>query len=199
MRISKSEIIKIISAIRINNPEAFKIQNETDFDTLVDLWYDMFQEYSQDVVWIAVKNALKNTVYQRQNWLGAICQEIDKMQIAYETPDLALWAELTKVFSEVNYCVSLTKYTFVEPNGLTQGENAQNRIKEIFDNLSQEIKDYCRDISGLIKIAYLDNKQLSIEKGRFLQMMPKIKQQSKTRKEIADNVAKIMQNSIQLL
>lgn len=192
MQLTKSEIVKIITAIKVQCPEALPYRNETEFDILVDMWHEMLKEYPQEVVWQAVRNALKNTVYQKQNWIGAICQEIEKMQVAYEKAPEELWAELTGVLYEVSSCAYKFRFNFIERNGKTQGENARLRVKEIYNNLSPEIKDYVRNEYTLIELADLTDNQLNFEKGRFLKTIPQIKERAKTRAQTG-NMAGLLQ------
>ena len=192
MQITKSEIVKIITAIKVQCPEALPYRNENEFDILVDMWHDILKEYPSEVVWQAVRNALKNTVYQKQNWIGAISQEIDKMQIAYEKDENELWAELTGVLREVSDCAYKFRFNYVEPNGLTQGENAYNRVKEIYKNLSPELKDYMQNVNGLINLANSTDNELNFEKGRFLKVMPQIKGRARTRAQTG-NMANLLQ------
>ncbi len=199
MELNKSEIVKIISAIKIQCPETLQYRNETEFDILVDMWFEILKDYPKEIVWAAVRNALKNTVYQKQNWIGAINQEIEKMQVAYEKDENELWAELTGVLREVNDCAYKFKFNYVEANGLTQGENAYNRVKEIYGNLSPELKEYIRNEKGLIDLGNCTLQELNFEKGRFLKTMPTIKQRAKTRAQTGSMQGLIQGLSIHLL
>lgn len=198
--INKAEIVKIITAVRIQCPEALQYRNETELDILVDMWYEIFKPYPKEIVWRATRNALKNTVYQKQNWLGAIHQEIDKMQVAYEKSDNELWAELTGCLREVSECAYKLRFTYVEANGLTQGENARRRLVEIYNNLSPEIKDFCRSVDDLVELSNLTDQQLGFEKGRFLKTAPQIKERAKTRAQMPNALAGLLQDlSIKLI
>ena len=97
MKISKSEIIKIITAIKIQCPEALQYKNTAELSILADMWYETLKGYSQEIVWKATQNALKNAVYQKYNWIGLICQEIEKMNAVNEKTDGELWSELISV------------------------------------------------------------------------------------------------------
>lgn len=181
MDLNKSEIVKVITAIKIQCPETLPYRNETEFDILVDMWYEILKEYPKEIVWQAVRNALKNTVYQKQNWIGAISQEIEKMQVAYEKDENELWGELSRVLREVNDCAYRLRFNFVERNGKTQGENARLRLVEIYENLSPELKSYVRNEGNLVEIASLTDEQLQYERGRFMRTIPQIKQREKVK------------------
>lgn len=180
MELNKSEIVKVITAIKIQCPETLPYRNETEFGILVDMWFEILKEYPKEIVWQAVRNALKNTVYQKQNWIGAISQEIEKMQVAYEKDENELWSELSSVLREVNDCTYRLRFSFVERNGKTQGENARLRLVEIYENLSPELKSYVRNEGTLAEIASLTDEQLQYERGRFMRTIPQIKQRAKT-------------------
>lgn len=199
MQLTKSEIVKIITAIKIQCPETLPYRNESEFDLLVDMWHEILREYPAEIVWVAVRNALKNTVYQKQNWIGAINQEIEKMQVAYEKDENELWAELTMVMREVSDCAYRLRFNFVERNGKTQGENASIRLKEIFNNLSPELKNYVRNTGTLIEISNLTDEQLQYERGRFMRTIPQIKQRAKTKAQTGDMAGLLQGLTLKLL
>jgi hypothetical protein len=193
MKLTKSEIVKVITAIKIQCPETLPYKSETEFDLLVDMWYEILKEYPKEIVWEAVRNALKNTVYQKQNWIGAICQEIEDLQAAYEKSETELWAELQDCLREVSRCAYNLRFNHVERNGLTQGENARARLRDIFNDLSPELQEYCRNESGLVEIAQQTTEQISFEKGRFIKTMPQIKARARTRGQTSGQLAGLIQ------
>lgn len=182
--ITRTEIVKIITAIKMQCQDALPYRNESEFDILVDMWFEILKEYQKDIVWLAVKNALKNTVYQRQNWIGAICQEIEKMRDACAKSDTDLWADIVAVLPVVENSSYKFNYTAIEENGKEQGENEKERVREIYNNLPVEIKSYLGSVSRLVEISRLDSERINIEKGRFLKVMPQIKETMKTRAQI---------------
>lgn len=193
MRTTKSEIVKIITAIRVQCPDALQYKTETDFSILVDMWYDCFKDYPKEVLWKAAQNALKESEYQKKNWLGAISKEIDKMQSAYEKDDAELWAELQGVLREVSRCIYAFNFTYVEEDGISQGDKARNRVADIFNNLDPALKDYCRDQRGLVELARYTDEQTSYERGRFMRVMPTVRERIKTRRETPDNIKGLLQ------
>lgn len=197
MQITKSEIVKIITAIKVQCPEALQYKTETDFDILVNMWFDCFKEYPQEVVWKATQNALMHNEYQKKNWLGAISSEIEKMQCAYEKDDNELWAELQDILREVSRCASMFRYTYKDgDDGLTQGERAWLQVDNIFNNLDPALKEYCRNKRGLIELAQYTGEQTSYERGRFMRIMPTIRERIKTRHETPENVKQLLQSMV---
>ena len=193
MRTTKSEIVKIIASIRVQCPDALQYRTETDFEILVEMWFDCFKDYPKEILWKATQNALKDSEYQKKNWLGAINKEIEKMQGAYEKDDATLWAELQGVLREVSRCVYMFGHTYVEEDGVSQGDKARRRVAEIFDGLDPALKDYCRDQRGLVELARYTDEQTSYERGRFMRVMPTVRERLKTRRETPENIKMLLQ------
>lgn len=187
-----NDVNKYIAMIRINFENAFKAHNEEEREMLIASWYAILKDYPKEICDQAVINAIKHAEYTPR--INTIVKEIKKMQVAYEKTEAELWAELQGCLREVRECAYRFRFTFVENNGLTQGENARSRVKELFNSLSPELKEYCRNINGLIELAQLDGEQLNYEKGRFNRTMPQLKDRAKTRAEIGGNLPLLIQN-----
>ena len=189
--IQPTDINKYITTIRINFENAYKTQTDEEREILIKSWYAILKDYPKEIVDKAVINSIKYAKFAPR--IGDIVEQIEKLCEAYEKGDEELWAELTGVLREVSrnryrYC-----HTFIDPNGKTQGDNARQRNKDIFENLSPELKAYCSNISGLLALAELTTEDLNYEKGRFLRVMPTIKQRAKTRDETSPQLAVLIQ------
>ena len=150
-KITIEDVNKYITMIRINFENAYKTQNIEEREMLLASWYAILQEYPKEICDKAVINAIKNAEFAPR--IGNIVKEIENMQEAFEKTDHELWAELISKFREVRRFASRVNNNFVESTGLTQGENARQILEEIFDELSPELKDYCRNSRGLIELA----------------------------------------------
>ena len=190
-QLTVSDVNQYITMVRINFENAYKSQTQEERELLIASWYAILKNYPKEVCDAAVLNAIKNAEYAPR--IGAIVKEIEKMQVAYEKSESELWAELKGCLREVAACVYRFRFNFIEANGLTQCENAQNRVREIFDSLSPELKEYCRNANGLIELAQLDGEQLNYEKGRFNKMIPQLKDRAKTRAQIGGNLSGLIQ------
>ena len=115
------------------------------------------------------------------------------MQVALEKSEGELWAELNDCFREVRSCAYAFRYTFVEPNGKTQGENARIRVNEIYNGLSPELKEYLRSTKVLIEISRFTDEQLAYEKGRFARTLPQIRERAKTLSQMPSNLTGLLQ------
>lgn len=197
-KITIEDVNKYITMIRINFENAYKTHNIEEREMLLASWYAILQEYPKEICDKAVINAIKNAEFAPR--IGNIVKEIENMQEAFEKTDHELWAELISKFREVRRFASRVNNNFVESNGLTQGENARQILEEIFDELSPELKDYCRNSRGLIELAQYTEEQLSFERGRFIKTMPQLRARKKMREQTPVNLAGLIQGiSIKLI
>lgn len=192
--ITTQDINKYITTIRINFENSYKTQTDEEREILIKSWFVILKDYPKEIVDKAVINAIKNAEFAPR--IGTIVKEIEKMRIAYEKSDEELWAELTGVLRKVSSNTYAYRYTAIDYNGKTQGQNAYQQNKDIFERLSPELKAYCQNLSGLAAIAEYTDEQLSYEKGRFLRIMPTIKERVKTRSETPANIAGLIQGLV---
>jgi uncharacterized protein YhaN len=185
------DVVKYVTMIRINFENAYKAQSDEEREMLYMSWFAILKDYPKEVCDKAVINAIKNAEFAPR--IGSIVKEIERMREAYEKSETELWAELSNVLREVNACRSRFNATFIEENGRSQGDNARIRLKEIFDELSPELKEYCRNADGLLEIAKIETADLQFEKARFLKMIPTLKERAKTRQETSDKLAGLIQ------
>ena len=188
-QLQPTDVNKYITTIRINFENAYKTQTDEEREILIKSWFAILKDYPKEVCDKAVINALANAEYAPR--IGSIVKEIEKMQVAFEKSETELWSELTGVFREVERCAYSFKFTYVEANGLSQGENARIRINEIFNGLSPELKEYCRNANGLIELAKSEG--LEYEKGRFMRVIPQMKERARVRQSTPDGLAGLVQ------
>lgn len=185
------DINQYITMIRINFENAYKAHTDEEREMLLASWYAILKEYPKEICDKAVIQAIKYAKFAPR--IGDIVDQIEKMQVAFEKTEGELWAELSSILRDVDECVYRFRFTAIAKNGLTQGENARLKLKEIYNNLSPELKEYCGSERGLIEISKLDKEQLSYEKGRFIRVMPQLKARAKTRAQMGDNLTMLIQ------
>lgn len=100
---------------------------------------------------------------------------MDKLVNANKKTDEELWAELVSVLYETHDASCDLRY------GDESYRRGTAKLSKIWSELSEEIKAYCVNISGLREIAAMDNESRVFEKGRFLKAMPRIKETLKNR------------------
>lgn len=179
MKLNKSEIVKIITAIKMQCPEALPYKDETEYDILVDFWYEMFQDTPKEILWKATQNALKTEVYQKCNWAGAINREIENMRKAYEKTDGELWTELTSVLDKVSRLMyfGTARHWY---NGVLI--DPIDEVNKIYAKIDPILQKYVGGVSGLVALSQADT--LEYEKGRFFKNCEILRKREKTKQEI---------------
>ena len=177
-----NDVNQYITMIRINFENAYKAQTAEEREMLLASWYAILKDYPKEVCDAAVLAAIKNAEFAPR--IGSIVKEIERMQASLEKSEGELWAELKSVLREVDRCVYMFRFTAIDPNGLSQGDNARARLEQIFNGLSPELKEYCNNKSGLIELSRLTDEQMSYEQARFLKTVPLLRDRAKTRAQI---------------
>lgn len=190
--ITPADCNKYITTIRINFENAYKTQTDEEREILIKSWYAILKDYPKEICDKAVLQAIKHAEYAPR--IGTIVKEIERMREAYEKSDAELWAELRGVLREVEKCAYSFRFNAIDDNGKTQGDNARDRVEEIFNGLSIELKDYCRNSRGLIDVAQMSENELTLyERPRFMRVIPTIKERARTRQETPESLAGIIQ------
>ena len=186
-----NDVNQYITMVRINFENAYKTQTAEEREMLLASWYAILKDYPKEVCDAAVLNAIKNAEFAPR--IGSIVKEIEKMQVSFEKSESELWAELKGCLREVDRCVYMSRFTVIEANGLSQGDNARARLEQIFNGLSPELQEYCGNKSGLVEISRLTDEQMSYEKARFAKTIPYLRERAKTRAQIGGTVAGLIQ------
>ncbi len=190
--ITPQDVNKYLTTIRINFENSYKTQTDEERQILIKSWCAILKDYPKEIVDKAVLQAIKHAEYAPR--IGTIVKEIERMREAYEKSDAELWAELRSVLREVEKCAYCFRFTALDANGKTQGDNARDRVEEIFNGLSVELKDYCRNSRGLIDVAQMPEKDLTLyERPRFMRVIPTIKERARTRQETGEQLAGLIQ------
>lgn len=191
MKLKRSYLAKVFSIIRVTYPNAYPTKTEDEELMLVETWYEIFNKYPQEVFDRALHKAMETSEFAPKP--ATVMKAINDMKTAYEKDDNELWAELQSVLREVSKCVYRFGHTYVEADGVSQGDKARRRVAEIFDGLDPALKDYCRDQRGLVELARYTDEQTSYERGRFMRIMPTVRERIKTRHDTPENVRVLLQ------
>ena len=178
MEITKSDIIRIFGLIKAAYDNAFVNKTESEINTLKEFWYDSLKDYPKELVFAAVKSAIQTSEFAPK--ISTILAEIKKLTEAGKKTDIELWAELEDKFYSV-YRVSL--YLRYEQ----YNKWASDKLKQIYEELSDEIKLYVVNVSTLKELAELANRSdddsIKYEKARFLKLLPDLKAKQTSRIE----------------
>ena len=185
--LTPSDVNKYITMIRINFENAYKAQDDKERELLIKSWYAILREYPKEVCDRAVLEAIKYAKFAPR--IGDVVERIEKMIAAYEKDEGELWAELTGVLREVAKQVYYFRFNAIASNGKTQGENARIKVKQIYEGLSPELREYLRGERVLMEISNYTDEELTYERGRFMRLMPEVKERAKTRHAMPDNLS----------
>lgn len=191
MKLKRSYLAKVFSMIRVIYPNAMKTESDEEEQMLTETWFDIFSKYPQEVFDKALHKAMETSEFAPKP--ATVMKAINEMQSAYEKDDAELWSELQGVLHEVIKCAYRFGHTYVEADGVSQGDKARQRVAEIFDSLDPALKDYCRDQRGLVELAKYTDDQMTYERGRFMRLMPTVRERIKTRQETPENIRVMLQ------
>ena len=168
---SEKKIAELIAAIKTIYPY---YANETDVDALVSTWNLLLKDYSDNAVDIALLECLKTC--KTPPTPADVIERLNEFEQANRISDEELWNMLTDAVRETDRLMYRFNFTFVEDNGLTQGQNARNKAAQVWEQLPEELKSYLGGRSQLLNMAknYTEN-DLHFERNRFLKTMPAIR------------------------
>jgi hypothetical protein len=166
---NKTTIIKAIAAIKTVYSYFGK---DTDIELLVNTWHSLLLEYTDEEVDRGLYKALKVCKYAPVP--ADIIEQIEGLRELKKPSETQLWVEYQKALKEVLYLSYRFEYNYIDNSGISQGEQARRRVREIWDSLPQELQIYLGDSSELITAARALNysEGLSYERNRFSKTYP---------------------------
>lgn len=178
---NKQDIIKMLTVIESLYGGKSTSELKQYIQLQADIWLEILGRYDKDLVMKAFYDVCKTEKYRITP--AHIVEQIEKIENAFEKSDQQLWAEFRKILKRANNCAYKLKFTAVEGNGKTQGENAQEELQQLYDGLPPELQRYCGNISGLKDLSQLDDESLEFEKARFLKNIGKMKESVRIQNE----------------
>lgn len=182
---TEKKIAELIAAIKTIYPY---YANETDVESLVSTWNLLLKDYSDNAVDIALLECLKTC--KTPPTPADVIEQLNEFEQANQISDEELWSKLTDAIRETDRLMYRFNFTFVEDNGLTQGQNARNKAVEVWEQLPEELKSYLGGRSELLNMAknFTEN-DLHFERNRFLKTMPTIRKRQEYK-----NIAFLVEN-----
>lgn len=194
MTITKSDIVRIFGLIKASYDNAFANKTESELNTLKELWYDCLKEYPQEIVFTAVRNAIKRSEFVPK--IATVNAEIERLVTAGTKSEIELWNELETVFYRVWNLSRYLRYS-------QHYANAKAEIESIYNGLSSEIKLYVLNNETLIELAAIsmrtDGEDIKFEKARFLKSMPSLKAKQADRRAAEQFLQLVGGDSLKLL
>ena len=196
---NKQDIIKMLTVIESLYGGKGTSELKQHIQLQANIWLEILGGYDKDLAMKAFYDVCKTEKYRITP--AHIVEQIEKIENAFGKSDQELWAEFRKTLKRANNCVYKLKFTAVEENGKTQGENAQAELQRLYKNLPAEVQRYCGNISGLKYLSQLDDESLEFEKARFLKDIGKKRAEIKIQQEcpqfaqLAENAGKLLKDS----
>lgn len=168
---SQNKITEMLAAIKAIYPYYAK---DTDVMVLVGTWKALLRDYPDNAVEVAFYKCLQTC--KMPPTPADVIENLKAMQEATEPTDEELWAEYARALREADRLVYYFRFNAIEPNGLTQGENARRKVDALWDALPEKVKQYIGGKSEFLRMSQnYDPDELKFEKNRFLKTMPIIK------------------------
>lgn len=167
---SKEKIVEIIASIKTIYPYYAKDGN---MKLTASVWERVLQNYNDEEVGAAFYSCLQSCKVPPTP--ADIIERINGARKALEPSDEMLWSIYYDALVKTLDLMAQFSYTFVESDGISQGQKARNKVDKLFEELPSKIKDYLGNKGELMRIARSINTQdASFEKARFLKTMPTI-------------------------
>ncbi len=166
-KLTVNDIRNYLIKIQVNFENAYKFETNDEFKLLLASWNDILSKYPKEICDLAVNNAISKAKFAPR--IGDITEEIDKLlQAENSKSDVELWAEIMDVKREVYDTSLYLRYP-------QHFEPAQNKLNEIYNGLSEELKLYIVNVSSLVEICSLSEENMPYEKSQFFRKMPELK------------------------
>lgn len=151
----KNEILKIVMILKTSYPYAFKDMSEEDVEGMVNLYQEMFKEYTYQEVSQAVKDIINTSEYMPT--IATIKGKIYTNKHPNEANNSELWDKLLNAIRNSSY-----------------------HSEEEFEKLPDIIKAYVGSPTQLQEMAIMDSDVIhSVVKGQFLKQIELLKENHK--------------------
>lgn len=175
--VSKAKISEIIGAIRSIYPYYAK---DAMISVTANVWERVLQNYNDEEVGAAFYSCLQSCKVPPTP--ADIIERINGARKALEPSNEQLWGVYYDALVRTLDLIAQFSYTFVESDGISQGQKARRKVDEIFEGLPSKIKEYLGTEGELMRIARSINTQdASFEKARFLKAMPSVEKSQEAR------------------
>jgi hypothetical protein len=164
---SQNKIIQMIATIKTVYPYYAK---ETDVEVLVKTWALLLKDVPDNIVEAALIKCLQTC--KMPPTPAEVLEQVKAMTAANEPSDEEMWGVLTSALRKASNLTYRFRFTFVEANGKTQGDNARDDFQKLWDGLPEKIRLYLGSPGELMRMSNYDDEELKFEKNRFLKHLP---------------------------
>lgn len=170
---SQNKIVEIIFGIKTIYPYYAK---ETDVESLVKTWGMLLNDVPDDMADAAFYAALR--VCKVPPTPADLLEQIRAMRAADEPSPEELWVVYHKALTDTMRQIPQFAYTYVDSSGISQGQQARNRVEAIWASLPEPIKHYLSSKGEMIRqaqqMAASSEEDTGWEKQRFMKSVPVI-------------------------
>ena len=145
---------------------------DSDVEVLVKTWSMLLKDAPDDMVSVAAIKCLQ--ICKNPPTPADVLEQMREMISANEPTAEELWVTLTEAVRKAQNYMCDFNYTFVEKNGKTQGENAREKFRQVWEKLPKRLKDYLGGASELLRLARFNEDEMYYEKRQFLKSLPSI-------------------------
>lgn len=193
---TQQKIIEMIGAMKTMYSYYAK---DADVRTLVKTWTLLLKDYPDEAVELAFMNCFKTC--KMPPTPADVIEVLKSMIKTNEPTDEEMWDALYDAIRQASRLSSYFSFTFIEANGLSQGDNARRKLKEYWSALPEKIQIYCGSPDELIRLGKLNEDDLKYEKNRFFKVIPTIEKRIEMKHELEMNpqVLQIVQSSIKMI
>jgi hypothetical protein len=188
---SKEKIVEIIASIKTIYPYYAKDGN---MKLTASVWERVLQNYNDEEVGAAFYACLQSCKVPPTP--ADIIERINGAKKMLEPSNEQLWGIYYDALERTLDLMAQFSYTFVESDGISQGQKARNKVDKLFEGLPEKIKDYLGSKGELMRIARSINTQdASFEKSRFLKAMPSVDKRQETQNLLSGGNSKFLLGS----
>ena len=189
---SKKAIVELLGSIKTIYTYYGK---DADLELLIDTWYSLLSNYTDEEVKIGTFLALRVCKYAPVP--ADIIEQIENQKQIEKPSEQELWTLYRQALREANYYSYRLNYNYIDSSGISQGEQAYKAIDGIWEGLPQELKIYLGDKSELVRNAReLNEADISFEKNRFTKTFPILQKRIEDKKlltALSSNLLKLNQ------
>ena len=174
---SKKKVLEIIATIKSIYPYYAKDGN---VQLIANVWDRVFKNYSDEELDFGFGHCLETCKVPPTP--ADIIERINGMKKSLEPSNEMLWTVYYDALIRTLDLMAQFSYTFVEEDGISQGQKARNKVDKLYEGLPSKIKEYLGSKGELMRIARsIDTQDSSFEKARFLKAMPSVEKSQEAR------------------
>lgn len=160
---------EIFATLMLAYPRAEMFQGGiNNLKPTIQLWTKCFENVPYKAMQKAALNLIKHSSYPPT--VAEMESELKGMY--FSTSEMKpLWNQLINVTDKILGYMYYFRFTYVQENGKTQGENYRIKAKEEFEKLPKILKDYIGDYGAMLNFCRnyntMNSQVLSYEQKRF--------------------------------